>query len=293
MRNLRLSAVAFSLGLAAFAAGPVPAQQVVPLWPQAIPGATGPSRPEAVRLYQGEHIVTHVVTPSLTLYLPAPAGADGAAVVVIPGGGHRELWLDHEGYRVGEWLQAHGVAALVLKYRLAREDGSTWTIEGDELADVQRAIRLVRGRAAGWRVAPDRIGVLGFSAGGELAALAGTRWDAGRAGDPDPVTRLSSRPAFMALMYPAIPADMRLTPDTPPAFLVVGEKDRLSEGVLRLYGDLERAGVPAELHILTGVGHGFGMRAANPPAVAAWPTMLYDWLVARQVVGGGPRPTRP
>ena len=293
MRSLRLSAVAVSLGVVALTAAPAPPQQVVPLWPQGIPGATGAARPETMRLYQGEHIVTHLATPSLTLYVPPPARASGAAVVVIPGGGHRELWLDHEGYRVGEWLQAHGVAAFVLKYRLAREDGSTWTVEGDELADVQRAIRLVRSRAAEWRVAPDRIGVLGFSAGGELAALAGTRWDAGRAGDPDPLTHLSSRPAFMALMYPAIPADMRLSPDTPPAFLVVGEKDRLSEGVLRLYGDLERAGVPAELHILTGVGHGFGIRATNPPAVAAWPTMLYDWLVARQVVGGGARPTGP
>ena len=236
------------------------------------------------RLYQGEHIVSHVHRPSIIVYLPAQGRATGAGVIVIPGGGHRELWLDHEGYRVGEWLKDHGVAAFVLKYRLAREEGSTYTVPGEELADVRRAIRLVRSRSSEWRVAPDRIGVIGFSAGGELSALAGTHFDAGRATAEDPIERMSSRPAFMALMYPAIPRDMPLSKDTPPAFLLCGEKDFMSDSIANLYLALKRAAVPVELHVLAGVGHGFGIRATNPPAVASWPTTFFNWLTAIKVV---------
>jgi acetyl esterase/lipase len=156
------------------------------LWPDGAPGSQGRDAPERVRQSPlGEHIVTGVHRPSITPYLPAAAHASGAAVIVIPGGGHRELWMDHEGYRVGRWLSDHGIAAFVLKYRLAQEPGSTYTIEGDELADVQRALRLVRSRVAQWHIDLHRIGVIGFSAGGELAALAGTRPGAARpaAGD--------------------------------------------------------------------------------------------------------------
>ena len=219
------------VALALLGGGGLAAQEnhpVVPLWELAAPGSEGKTGEEAVRLYQGEHIVSHVHRPSITVYLPAQGRATGAGVIVIPGGGHRELWLDHEGYRVGDWLKDHGVAAFVLKYRLAREEGSTYTVPGEELADVRRAIRLVRSRSSEWRVAPDRIGVIGFSAGGELSALAGTHFDGGKATAEDPIERMSSRPAFMALMYPAIPRDMPLSKDTPPAFLLCGEKDFMS-----------------------------------------------------------------
>src|SRR4029077_3766741 len=119
--------------------------QAIPLWPAGAPGSAGKTADEHVRISdQGDHIVSNVHQPSILPYLPDPAAATGAAVIVIPGGGHRELWMDHEGYRVGRWLADHGVAAFVLKYRLAREAGSTYTVEGTELADVQRAIRLVR-----------------------------------------------------------------------------------------------------------------------------------------------------
>jgi len=202
---------------------------------------------------------------------------------VLPGGGHSELWIDHEGYRVGAWLEAHGIAAFVLKYRLAREEGSTYTVEGTELSDVQRAIRLVRSRADEWHLSPDKIGVIGFSAGGELAALAGTRGDDGDPGADDPIDRQGSKVAFMALMYPAIPRNMQISRDTPPTFLMCGEDDRpaVSEGVANLYLRLEREGVPAELHVLSGVGHGFGIRDTNPPAVAIWTTLFDNWLRAR------------
>jgi len=154
-----------ALGVASVAAAQDAAVPVVLLWPNGAPGSDGKTSPEKVE--NGR--VTSVHQPSLTLYLPAKAKATGAAVVVIPGGGHRMLAIDHEGHAVGRWLSERGIAGFVLKYRLAREEGSTYTIEGHALPDTQRAVRLVRSRAAEWGVDPARVGVLGFSAGGELA----------------------------------------------------------------------------------------------------------------------------
>jgi len=257
------------------------------LWPDGAPGSEGKTAAELVRLTeQGEHIVSRVHRPSITPYIPAAAMATGAAVIVIPGGGHRELWMDHEGYRVGRWLRDHGIAAFVLKYRLAREEGSPYTVEGHALADVRRALRLVRSRASAWRIATDRIGVMGFSAGGELAALVGARYDSGTQRSDDPVDRESSAPAFMGLIYPSIPVGLNLSKDTPPAFLLCGENDSpaISESVPELYSAIRRAGGSAEMHILGGVGHGFGMRDDNPRAVASWPSLFYDWLDARGIL---------
>ena len=229
----------------------------------------------------GEHIVSGIRHPSITPYLPAKSVSTGAAVIVAPGGGHRELWMDHEGYRVAKWLSDHGVAALVLKYRLAREPGSTYTVEGTALSDIKRALRLVRSRASEWGVDPERIGVMGFSAGGELAALASTRYDAGTANATDPVDRESSKPAFQALLYPAIPHDMNLSKETPPTFLACGENDRqdIAQGLPELYLALKRAGVSAELHVYAGVGHGFGVRESNGPAVSGWTQLFLEWLL--------------
>ena len=188
--------------------------------------------------------------------------------------------MDHEGYNIAQWLSDHGVAAFVLKYRLARETGSTYTIEGSALPDIRRAIRLVRSRAPEWGLNPAHIGVMGSSAGGELAALASTRYDNGIAGAADPIERESSKPAFQALLYPAIPRDMKLSADTPPAFLVCGEDDRqdIAEGLPELYLALKRAGVSVELHIYAGTGHGFGLRQNNPGGVSLWPHLFLDWL---------------
>jgi acetyl esterase/lipase len=251
------------------------------LWPSGAPGSEGKTAEEIVRVNEnGEHIVSSVHRPSITLYLPSKDKATGAAVIIAPGGGHRELWMDHEGYNVARWLSEHGVAAFVLKYRLARENGSTYTIEGTALADIQRAVRLVRNRALEWGVDPQRIGVMGFSAGGELAAMAGTRYDAGIAGAADPIERESSKPAFQALLYPAIPHDMSFSVQTPPAFLVCGEDDRpdIAEGLPQLYLSLKQAGVSAELHILARTGHGFGVRPGNRPPVSEWPQLFLEWL---------------
>ena len=180
---------------------------------------------------------------------------------------------------MGEWLSAHGIAAFVLKYRLAREAGSTYTVEGTELDDTRRAMRVIRSRGAAWKVDPAKLGVMGFSAGGELAALLVTRPDADGPGG-DVVARESSRPAFAALLYPSIPAEMPLSKATPPAFLACGADDeaRVSDGVPELYLKMKRAGAPAELHVFAGVGHGFGIRATNAPNVIDWPDLFYRWL---------------
>jgi acetyl esterase/lipase len=195
------------------------------LWANGAPGSEGKTANEVIRVNEnGEHIVSSVHRPSITVYLPAQDKSSGAAVIIAPGGGHRELWMDHEGYNVARWLSERGVAAFVLKYRLAREVGSSYTIEGNALADIQRAVRLVRSRAPEWGIDPLRVGVMGFSAGGELAAMASTRYEAGITSAADPIERESSKPAFQALLYPAIPHDIRLSIETPPAFLPAVKK---------------------------------------------------------------------
>jgi acetyl esterase/lipase len=255
--------------------------QPIPLWANGAPGSEGKTAPETVVVNpEGERIVSTVNQPSLTPYLPRPGIATGAAVIIAPGGGHYQLSIDHEGYDVAKWLSGHGVAAFVLKYRLAKEKGSTYTVEGEELADIQRAIRTVKSRAAEWKVAPARVGVMGFSAGGELAVLASTRYDDGKPGATDPIDRENSKPAFQALMYPGLPKDIKLMKDTPPAFMLCGAEDRenISQGLPELYLAFRKAGVSAELHVYAGVGHGFGLRLSNHGAYSEWPSLFLAWL---------------
>lgn len=281
-RKIKYSTICLVSVLCAFARLAAAAQQdVVLLWPNGAPGSEGKTAPEKVRLTpDGEHVISSVHQPSITVYLPPKETAPGAAVVIAPGGSHVELWVDHEGYAVAHWLSEHGVAGLVLKYRLAHETGSSYTVEGDSVPDMQRAIRLVRSRAAEWRVDPERVGVMGFSAGGDVAARAATQFDAGNPNAPDPIDRQSSKPAFQALIYPGLPQDLPVWRDEPPAFLLCGENDRpgISEGLPALFIQLKHAGVPAELHVYTGVGHGFGIRSANTGAIAGWPDRFLEWL---------------
>ncbi|MGH9660660.1 MAG: alpha/beta hydrolase, partial [Bryobacteraceae bacterium] len=241
-------------------------------WHGAAPGSEDKTAPETVRVTDsGERVVSSVHRPSLTPYLPSKESATGAAVIIAPGGGHRELWTDHEGHTVAKWLQARGGAGFVVKYRLAREKDSSYTVAGHAIADMQQAIRVVRGHAAEWSVDPARVGVMGFSAGGELAAMAGTKFDA------------ETKPGFFALVYPAIPKDMPVSKETPPAFLVCGENDRqnISQGLPELYLALKRAGASAELHVYGGAGHGFGLRASNRAPAGEWVARFHEWLGAR------------
>jgi acetyl esterase/lipase len=279
-RLLRLALLGATC-IASLSAAPAP---VVLLWPAVAPGSEGKTAPEKVRITDtGEHVVASVHQPSLTVYLPAPGRATGAGVIVMPGGGHRELWVDHEGHAVAQWLADHGIAAFVLKYRLAREEGSTYQVEVEPLQDAQRALRLVRSHGAEWNVDPDRVGVIGFSAGGELAALVSRRHDAGRADAADPVERLGCKPAFQGLIYPGNSGTIAPAKDSPPAFLACGYGDRadISEGLAKVYLLFKQAGVPAELHIYAGAGHGFGLRASNKSPSATWIDRFADWLADR------------
>jgi endo-1,4-beta-xylanase len=260
-------------------------REVVLLWPNGAPGSEEQTADEDVRWQGDNEIVSGVHRPSLTVYLPPMYTGTGAAVIVAPGGGYRELWITHEGRRVGEWLSAHGIAAFVLKYRLPRSKGSTYT-EATALADMQRALRTVRARAREWGVDSERVGVMGFSAGAHLAGVAAAGpWAA--AGQPSDATdRVSTKPAFQALIYPPSIA-ANYSSETPQAFLVCGGEDRVCEAVPHMYIALRRAGVPAELHIYAGVGHGFGVRPSNSPRVAGWLSNFREWLADRGLLKGG------
>ena len=260
---------------------------VIPLWPTGAPGFET-RKDEPGQVLNNRQVNIH--NPTLALYLPAKSTAPLAAVVIAPGGGYGHLSIDHEGRVVAQWLADHGVAGFALKYRLPRDEAmrgkSPYTVEDHALSDVQRALRLVRAHAAEWGIDPARVGVMGFSAGGELALLATTRPDAGKPDATDAIERQSSRPAFAALMYAIglTRSDLGFSKDTPPLFLCAGSDDRISEPLPAFYATARKAGVSAELHIYAGVGHGFGIQEKNKPLVANWPDRFLAWLVDRKLV---------
>lgn len=226
--------------------------------------------------------MTSVHNPSLTVFLPPLETASGAAVVIAPGGGHQFLNFDQEGTYVAEYLNSIGVAGFVLKYRLAREADSTYEVN-DAVADAQRAIRLIRSRAEEWHVNPARVGIMGFSAGGEVAALASTRFDAGKTDSADLIERQSSRPDFDALIYPGIRAgNFTIPKDMPVTFMLCADNDRgPSNALAGLYPMLKAAGIKTEVHIYASGGHGFGINPStrNPsPVATTWQLRLGDWL---------------
>jgi acetyl esterase/lipase len=256
------------------------------LWPSGAPGAENDTAPD---VFEGNPKLptrfTMVEYPSIYVFLPAKDKANGTAVVIAPGGGHTQLVMAKEGYEIAEWLNRQGVAGFVLKYRLAKAPGSHFTVERDALADAARAMRTVRSRASEWGVDPARIGIMGFSAGGAVAALIETRFDAGNNNSSDAIERASSRPDFAVLVYPGFPDGMITVPhDAPPTFLVCADDDRAHVvTTAKLYLDLERQGVSSELHIYSAGGHGFGMRPSKLP-VATWPDRLRDWMLTRNLL---------
>jgi acetyl esterase/lipase len=253
----------------------------IALWPNGAPGSEGKTAKEIVTTSSsGEQSVWSVHNPSLTPYVPAKEKATGTAILVIPGGGHRVLAITHEGYNVAQWLNDRGISAFVLKYRLARETNSTYKIEVEALADTQRAMRLIRSRAGEWNVDPARVGAIGFSAGGELVNLVCARGDSGKADATDPIERQNSKPDFQGLIYPGRSGDIQPTKESPPAFLACSFTDRkdISEGLAEVYLRFKRAGIPAELHIYSTGGHGFGLRATNHKPVGAWTDRFGEWM---------------
>lgn len=250
----------------------------IPLWENGAPGSEArKTEPEQI---DGTN-VCNVHNPTLTPYIPAADKSTGTAVIICPGGGHSKLCLGHEGYALAEWFKERGIAAFVLKYRLAREKGSTYTIQDHAMADARRAIRLIRTRADEWHIKTDRLGILGFSAGGELAAFAAMKNDPGQKDAADPIERQSSRPDFQALIYPGTSGLFNAEKGTPPLFIAAGYSDRpdISEGMATLYLKYKAAGVKAEMHMYANAGHGFGYRPdAKPSAAARWPERFTEWL---------------
>lgn len=260
------------------------------LWPAGAPGAVADGGEPTVRVTdQGERVISNVHRPSLTPYLLLGEGTGAVpAVIVIPGGGHRELWTDHEGHNIARFLNRHGIAAFVLYYRLARAPDSTYSIEEHALADLHQAMRLVRLNAARWRVDPKKIGTMGFSAGGQLALLGALRFDAvgGRSAQEPGESGVSTRPDFVALVYPGPWPEPKFDANTPPMFLLSGSDDRpqVLAGLAQIFAALREAKVPAEMHFYDGVPHGFGLRDSNTGPVTQWPTQFVDWLRVRKIL---------
>ncbi len=247
-------------------------ETAIPLWPEGAPEAVGDLA---------------IDRPQVTVHLPDPATATGAGIIINPGGGYRVLSSDEAGLQVARWLNRRGIAAFVLRYRVGERYHSDVS-----LLDGLRAVRLVRHRAADLRVATNRLGMLGFSAGGHLAVAVGTRWDAGDANAVDPIERVSSRPDFLVPVYAVIngilrgrkeaeytPADTRVNASTPPTFLVHTHEDGIvpaSQSTL-FYNALLEAGVAAELHIYGFGEHGTGLGAGDPD-FGGWPKLMLNWL---------------
>jgi acetyl esterase/lipase len=251
------------------------AQQRYPLWQSGVPGFESRAAiPEQATGYW----TRNVNNPSITAYLPDPARAVGTGILIVPGGGHTMLVTTNEGSNVAKWLNARGVAAFVLRYRLFREKGSPYKLD-DARADVERAMRLVRSRAGAFGV--RRLGVMGFSAGGELARMVTLSAPVPARGKGDAVDRLSARPDFSLLIYPGpAHAEEAVSPASPPIFLAAANDDACcSQPAIDVLTAYRKAGAPAELHIYRAGGHGYQLGGRTDlAALQHSPAQIEDWL---------------
>ena len=262
--------------------GPEIKATIITLWPNGAPDAVSNGGDESIRVYDptGDHVVTNIHKPTIIAYIPSKEKSTGIAMIIAPGGGHRELWIDHEGYAIAEKLKANGIAAFVLKYRLANEEGSIYSVDRHAVGDMQRALRLVRSKSLEWNISPDKIGVIGFSAGGEVAAITDMTSNSIFTNAKDPIDKMSSKPNFQALIYPG--RSERINPNTrsSPVFIVAGYHDRddISKGMANLYLKFKDLNISTEMHIYANVGHGFGIRETTTGAISKWPDRLVDWI---------------
>jgi len=266
------------------------------VWPDGAPGATGDGPGDK---------------PTLTPHFPPEGKATGAAVIVCPGGGYFGVMMSYEGHEVAEWLNTLGVTSFVLEYR----HGGNGYRHPAPLQDAQRALAIVRSRADEWGVDPNRIGMLGFSAGGHLASCVGTHFGPGDPGAIDPLDRVSTRPDFLILIYSVISlvewyaeggslanllgenpdeelirsmsSELQVTAETPLTFLVHGGNDEVvpAENSVVFYLVLQKMNVPAEMHLFEKGTHGFGMKR-EPGPVSAWPELCAAWMEGRGLIGG-------
>ena len=235
--------------------------------------------------------ISGITKPTITVYLPKEAKRPTAAVLLIPGGKMSRVVIDKEGHDIARWLVKQGIAGIVLKYRNPDPDAGL-SVSNGAAKDVARAVRMVRHNAKKWNVAVDRIGTMGFSAGGYLVAWSAVRFDAGDAAASDPIEVQSSRPDFIAPIYGAVASPIQakegspvlVRADTPPAFLVHAHDDKAvsSEQSITFYLALRDAKVPAELHIYAQGGHGFGTRARGLP-VSSWIERWLEWMISQEL----------
>jgi acetyl esterase/lipase len=287
-----------------------------PLYDGPAPGAAPSADPEVVVQKEGDPIVrvTHVQTPDVRVFLPPKEKATGAAVVICPGGAYRILAIDHEGWRVAEWLNSIGVAGIVLKYRVSDKMGDAYQ-HPVPLLDARQAVRLTRTMASEWGLDPQKIGIMGFSAGGHLASTALTLAEQPLPGEDETVFATRAHvPNFGVLVYPvislvetwahrgsgdillgkaatpddrrAMSTDLRVSKSTPPTFLVATQDDTgvPPQNSMAFYQAMMAHGVPGELHIWEKGGHGFGLLPSPHPVVTEWPRQLAAWLGSRGLV---------
>lgn len=257
------------------------------LWPAGSPTLQGANEKEVTtppdpKPGQRINSIRNVHNPMIEVRLPPPDQANGTAVIIAPGGGHSEIVWGTEGLDIASLLNNHGVAAFILKYRLARTPNYRYTVEGEALQDTQRALRIVRARAKEWGVDPKKVGVLGFSAGGALAALSNMKYDAGKPDAPDPIDQQSSRPDFVGLVYAGWGRSMALTvpKDAAPVFLTSAGSDDQSHArqTVEYYNALFQANIPAELHIYARGGHGGGIHSRKGMPFGTWQFRYLEWM---------------
>jgi len=294
--NIVLVLSVLALSMLASVALAAEARQALDLWPGTAPGENGDIGPEKFEPPpKGENPpitrLTNVSKPTLAIYSPPKEKNTGTAVLICPGGGYCILAMSHEGEDVAAWLNSIGVTGILLKYRVPARQGQPRHLA--PVQDAQRALSLVRAQAKQWDIAPDRLGILGFSAGANLAAIAAANADQRQYEAADDIDKVSCRPDFAVLIYPAwlakedgksLVPEVRVSAQTPPVFFAhAGDDGIIAESSILMHLALRQAKVPTELHVFAGGGHGFGMLpSANP--ISGWPKLCEGWLRSRKLI---------
>lgn len=253
------------------------APMVIPLWEGGAPGFEA-RKDEPEKVENGS--ITNIHFPTLTAFIPPKDKANGVAIIVVPGGGLAKLGFQNGGVEPAQFLCERGYSAFVLKYRLPREPGLPYKIEEQLPQDGQRSVRLVRSRAAEFGINPEKVGMLGFSAGGEVVSITSYKSGAGAQNAPDPIDRLNGKPNFQMLVYPGpVGIPSKLPKDAPPAFMLIAADDPHTSVLLNLMQRFREVGVDYEAHIYARGGHGFGMgKRAKSESLQHWPDRMLDWL---------------